>query len=634
MGREESKPGDLPVINHKIFVFGGKAGNTMKNLSIFLCVLLGFQLIDAQTDTIQLSEANLSDSHLLRFTETQRKTVLSDSVLQRNGASLSGLLNFNSLVYIKENGAGMVASPSFRGTTASQTAVIWNGININSRFLGQTDFNTVNPLGFDHLVIKPGGGSIAYGSGAIGGSVHLNNQMPFNKNTENEVLFQYGSFQNYGLNIRSRYSNEKISLNLILGRNGSDNDYDIEKLDRKNLNGQFYNQSLSVTAGYKFDSKNLLKFYGNLYDGERHFSLISPNSFKTKYHDYNTRSMIEWNGTYGNFISNLKLVHLGEEYRYYPSLEAVNYEFGKVETQWVKYDLGWRMKNAYLNLILDYNNAQAKGSAIVFAKRQTGSASLLWKQKLTSKLRYEASISQEFSEDYKAPFLYSFGIKWNATKNYEMRFNSSKNFRMPTFNDLYLPGNENLKVKPETSLQAEWGNHIQLADFHLDVLGYYNAVKDFILWVPNGSLWYPENVGEVRIYGLESQLNYTQKFGQHRLEINASYGYTVSRNEESKKQLIYVPFHQSTASVGYSWKRISSYYQFRYNGKVFTDSNNQNELKDYSVSNLGLELGLGKNRNYKIGAQVLNVWDEAYENVLNRAMPGRHYNLYIHLKFK
>ncbi len=606
----------------------------MKNLSIFLCFLLGFQLIDAQTDTIQLSEANLSDSHLLRFTETQKKTVLSDLVLQRNGSSLSSLLNFNSLIYIKESGAGMVASPSFRGTTASQTAVIWNGININSQFLGQSDLNVLNSLAYDSFVIKPGGGSIAYGSGAIGGSIHLNNELDFNKNLENDVLLNYGSFNTYGLNFRSRFSDDRFSFNLILGRNGSDNDFDIEKEERKNLNGQFYNQNLSVTAGYKINSKHLLKFYGNILDGERHFSLISPNAIKTKYQDYNTRSMIEWNGRMGDFISNLKLVHLGEEYRYYPTLESTNFEYGDAETWLAKYDWSWKMKDAFLNAILDFNHTEAKGSAITSAKRQMGSASLLWKHQLNSKLIYEASIRREFAEDYKAPFLYSLGVKWKASKNYQLRFNSSKNFRMPTFNDLYWPGSGNLYLKPETSLQAELGNSIHWKNLDLDVAAYYNSAKNFIQWKPNGNLWTPENVGEVEIYGVESQLNYTQKFNRHQLEINASYGYTVSQNQATKKQLIYVPFHKSTASLGYSWRWISAYYQFLYNGKVFTDSNNENELKGYSLSNLGLELGLGKNRQYKIGAQVLNIWDKTYENVLNRAMPGRNYNLYIHLKFK
>jgi iron complex outermembrane receptor protein len=66
----------------------------------------------------------------------------------------------------------MVSSPSFRGHT-QQTAVIWNGININSQLLGQTDFNTINTrFQFDCRCWRK---APFMGQTAIGGSIHLNN---------------------------------------------------------------------------------------------------------------------------------------------------------------------------------------------------------------------------------------------------------------------------------------------------------------------------------------------------------------------------------------------------------------------------------------------------------------------------
>ena len=173
-----------------------------------------FRLVFAQSDTVQLDEVSISDSYLLRYTETRKTTTLSDSVLQRTGGSAVSLLNFNSLVYLKENGAGMVASPSFRGTTASQTAVIWNGINVNSQFLGQSDFNTLNTLAFDNISVQAGGGSIGYGSGAVGGSIHLNNEIRFHRGFENQISARYGSFNSYGMNLKSTYSDDQLSLSL------------------------------------------------------------------------------------------------------------------------------------------------------------------------------------------------------------------------------------------------------------------------------------------------------------------------------------------------------------------------------------------------------------------------------------
>src|SRR5690554_6305300 len=145
-------------------------------LYIFIILVLGnVNVVHAQLDSIQkLDEVLLSDVKLKRYASGFKVTVIKDSVLTKSPWSLTDLLRYNSNIYFKENGYGMVSSPSFRGTNASQTAVVWNGININSQLTGQTDFNTLIPLHYDNIVVRSGGGSVQYGSGAVGGSVLLN----------------------------------------------------------------------------------------------------------------------------------------------------------------------------------------------------------------------------------------------------------------------------------------------------------------------------------------------------------------------------------------------------------------------------------------------------------------------------
>lgn len=632
-GKKQNKPGDLPVEKQLIFAFGGKANDTMKNKIILLCFLVGIQPAFAQNDTVQLEEALLSDSYFLRFSETQSKIILSDSILERNSSSLTSLLNYNSSVYFKENGLGMVSSPSFRGTTAQQTAVVWNGININSAFLGQTDFNTVNPKTTDQIIVKPGGGSVVYGSSAIGGSIHLNDELNFSRAFKNTLLANYGSFNSYGLNFGSQFSTDVFSFNVKAGRNGLDNNYKFPGTDEKNLNGQFYNNSLNISAGYKIDPSNIIKIYGNLYDGERHFSLISSNATKTKYHDYSNRALAEWNGFFGKFISKLKIAYLNEEYRYYPTLETKNFNFGKAQSAIVKYDLGFSLhKNIFLNTIFDFTGSKGETDSYS-SDRKTGSASIMMKHQVGRKFLYEASLRKEITDNYGAPFLYSLGIKYDLTNFYRITFNTSKNFRAPTFNDLSWPGAGNPDLNPEISYQAEIGNQLYSDDLSVQVTAYYNFVKDMIRWVPaGGGLSAPENTAKVRIYGLESVLKYKKNSGSHFFELNGTYAYNISENLETQTQLIYAPYHKATASLGYSWNRISSYYQFLYTGKVFTDSTNKNELNAYTVSNLGLELSLGKKHNYKLGVQVLNLLDEEYENVLSRPMPGTNFSFYLNFK--
>lgn len=209
---------------------------TLKRLGC-IAVFLFCQFLLAQADSTQvLKEVIISDSQLQRFSNTQSVLQLTDSILQKNLVSLTNLLNYNSVIYFKENGFGMVASPSFRGTSAQQTAVIWNGININSQLNGQTDFNTITTKDFNAITIRAGGGSSLYGSSAIGGSIHLLNTLSFEKRIENTLQMRYGSFNTFGASYKIEHASEKISTQISLSRNSSVNDYkylDTNKKKRK-----------------------------------------------------------------------------------------------------------------------------------------------------------------------------------------------------------------------------------------------------------------------------------------------------------------------------------------------------------------------------------------------------------------
>ena len=129
--------------------------------------------------------------------------------------------------------------PSFRGTTAQQTAFIWNGINVNSQFLGQGDINNLNLRGYDNLQVKSGGGSVIYGSSAIGGTIHLNNELTFNKGFHNSLFAEYGSFKTLNTFLKSSYSDEKISVKVSGNYVESENDYEVPEKNYINLNGQY-----------------------------------------------------------------------------------------------------------------------------------------------------------------------------------------------------------------------------------------------------------------------------------------------------------------------------------------------------------------------------------------------------------
>ena len=608
---------------------------TLKKLILPIFILM-CQFIQAQNDTIALKEVIISDSQLRDYSTSQSVLKLNDSVINKNASSLTSLLNYNSVIYFKENGLGMVSSPSFRGTTAQQTAVLWNGININSQLLGQTDFNTISTRDFTSISVKAGGGSVIYGTSAIGGSIHLNNDLAFGNKFTNTVRVNYGSFNTQGYHYKANVGSDKFSASVSFTRNNSDNDYEYVNGKGKNLNGQYYNNSMNMAVGYKLNENNILKFYSYFFDGERHFSLIFPSESKTKYKDTNTRNMLEWDGTYGKFTSKVKAAFLKEEYKYYDNIKDDGHSYGRVESIIGKYDLAYNAGHGFsINTVFDFMQNKGFGSDIDGKDRQIGAGSLLIKHQVTEAFSYESGVRKEVTSNYKSPVLFSAGARYKFFPFYTLKLNVSKNFRIPTFNDLYWKGAGNLDLKPESSWQGEIGNEFTHKGITFTLTGYYIKLKDMLRWLPTGSVWRPMNTDRVKTYGLEAILNYKKKFGDNEIGINGTYGYTVSENEDTGKQLIYVPYHKATASLSYSFKKLSAYYQFLYNGEVFTRSDNNSlyNIDSYTVGNIGLEYSFGKKDVASLGVQVLNVFDKDYVSVASRPLPGRNYNVYLTLNF-
>ncbi|MBT0607359.1 TonB-dependent receptor plug domain-containing protein [Aequorivita echinoideorum] len=610
----------------------------MKHLVTIFLLFGGFTgLLNAQTDPVTaLDDVYLTPFKIQDSAYTVTATVLKDSVLKRNQASLTNLLTFNTPIYFKENGLGMVSSPSFRGTTASQTAVLWNGININSQTTGQTDFNTINTRGYNKIEVKPGG-SVVDGSGAIGGSIHLENELNYNKGFSNQLFMNYGEFNTYGVDYRTTYSSENLSVMLGVARNGSDNDYPFPERERKNVNGQYQNTNVAFAAGSKLNLKNKLNFYANVYDGRRNFSVPTPNALKTKYTDFNTRALVEWESIWGSFASNLKVASTTEEYNYFANIDSDFFTFGTVESVIAKYSLDYSIsKKMLLSAGGNFTRNSGEGSDISSETRNLAAALLGFKHFISKSFLYEITLRQETNENYGNPLLYSAGISAEVTDFYQLKLNTSKNFRIPTFNDLYWTGLGNPDLKPETSYQGEVSNKFHINNASLLVTGYYNTVTDLLRYIPgNDGIFRPKNTNEVEIYGIESVLSANKDFGKHKLNATATYAYTVSENKETGNQLTYVPFHKFTASVGYGVGNFSAYYQHLQNGKVYTSTDNSEEniLNSYMTANLGAEYSFGKRKRYMLGVQALNLWNAAYQSALNRPMPGRNFNFYINLIF-
>ncbi|MDB4293425.1 TonB-dependent receptor [Maribacter sp.] len=611
----------------------------MKNVILFLVALFGANIVFAQVDSVVvLDEVVLTDSRLQQFSNGIKVTILADSVLLRNSGMLTDNLRATTPIYFKENGYGMISSASFRGTTAQQTAVVWNGININSQLTGQTDFNALMPQNLDGITIRSGGGSTQYGTGAVGGSIHLNNQLFFGSPLKNKLDLGYGSFDTRNLFYKAVFGTEKMALTVGLGYFASENDYAYLGTDQRNENGAFSNNAVDLAFGFLASKSNLIKGYHHSFLGDRDFSgtLTAPSN--DNYRNFDSRSLIEWVNFKTNKIQRVRAAYLFERFRYYANNATNDFSFGKSGNFQVDYDYKYTLKKWMFNGIVTANTINAEGSSISNANRKQLSAILLLSHTPIEKLSYGVNFRKDWVSDYESPFVFSLDAKYQLSQQYSIQFNTSKNYRIPTFNDLYWQGagaTGNAEVLPESALQAELGQTFAGKGYEVNLNGFYIATTDLIQWRPDlAGIWTPQNIKDVAQYGLEFDLKLEKELGQHRIVWTNGYALTKAIDIETNNQLLYVPLHKFTSNIAYRYGRWGTFVRGLYNGKVFITTDNQNELSDYLVLDMGLEYRFPKISGVELKTilAVNNLGNKNYQNVAFRPMPNR--NIHLNLNFK
>ena len=611
-----------------------------KQLFLFFIGLMAFAQVFGQRDgVIVLDEVILSDAKLLHFSKGTKVRVVNDSVQEKSGSSLTDLLRYNSNIYFKENGYGMVSSASFRGTNAQQTAVVWNGININSQLTGQTDFNTLIPGNYGDVVVRSGGGSVQYGSGAVGGAVLLNDSFRFNDGWKNSLQTSYGSFNTSKLAFNTSLGKEKTSLQIGINHIASDNDYKYLGTDLRNENGAYDQLNINANVGFILSDQLILKVYHNTFNGDRDFSGTLTAPADENYRDLNHRSLIELSSFNERKIARLKVGHLYERYRYFPNNQREEFSFGQANTLLANYDYKYQWNRISLNGIIDFSTIWAKGTSIENAQRSFVSGTFLFSHELSDKLNYGINLRQEIVSDYQNPFLFSLNSSYKVAKNYIININGSKNHRVPTFNDLYWSGagaSGNLEVLPETSWQVEIGQTIEVKNIALSLNAYSITTDNLIQWRPNTQgVWMAMNVQDVSQYGMELGFDWKRKWGNQELVWESEYAYTKSIDNTTKNQLLYVLEHMLRSNLAYQYKKLVAFYQFLYTGSVYTTTDNSDSLSSYTVGNIGLDYHWPNISGIKfiLGLKVNNLFNKNYQNVAYRPMPNRNFQIQLITKF-
>lgn len=560
-------------------------------------------------------------------------------------SSLGELLMRQSAVYMREYGAGMLASVSMRGTGPSQTALLWNGINLNLPTLGQIDFNTVPLAAGNRLTVHPGSGSALYGSDAIGGTIHLQTDADPQNGLQARLQQEFGSFGRSFTHLQAGGGREKLQLQTGFYRLQQQNNFPFRNIAKagapveRQQNAAVRYWGLTPELYFRPDNKRQLAlktWYHN------HFRQVQPTmaaqEVRDEQYDENLRLMLDYEQLIAQRgILRAKTAFIFDEIVFNGSRSATRRYLAQA-----RHEQTWNNR-----LTTEAGGNVQYTTADVPAYRgniseQRADWFVLSRLHLHKNLLLSATVRQTIVRGFNAPIAPALGSQWQRKltdkQTFTWKVQASKGYRVPTLNDRFWQPGGNPDLRPEHSYNAEtstgWERRNGNNWLQLNTTLFRMWVQDWILWLPRGNFWSPENAREVRVTGLEISGLYRNGFANGYWELRGHYALNQSLNMQplsdndrsAGKQLPYTPLHRAFGSAALVWKNWLLQTDANYTGTRFPTADNETSLKPFWLVNLIVSRDWEMK---KVRGQLLlrinNLLNADYQNFQLRAMPGRHF---------
>lgn len=604
------------------------------------------------TDTIAISEFEISATKV-SVEAPYKKQILDSSILDHyQSGKLSDMLLNETPVFVKSYGSGSLASLSIRGTGASHTQLFWNGISITSPILGQNDFSLLPVTTFDEAEIHYGLSSLEDGSGGLGGALQLNNSENWNNKLKGVINIGLASFGNYSGNGRVDVGNEKFQLQSGFSANSAKNNFEYTNIavegnpKEKQENGELAQFNFFQNLYYKANQSNTISLKYNYLNSDRNLpKLVTSEQSVQNLKDDSFRSLLEWSRIKSKSLLSLKFAYLYERLRYADSLSDVytKFEINSVRSQVkYKYDLlGWFIQ-ATFNADIDYAISTNYSDEISQSKL-SGMVSV--RKKVAERLLFHGLVREDFISSNISSLQPSLGLNYEVLKGMYIKLNGARSFRYPALNELYWNGDGsigNLDLLPESGWNGESGLMIlksikELITVSTEITGFYSKIENWILWTPDtisGSFWTTENKQKVENKGFETSLSIKYKSKGLQLDANMFYAYTSSIDEETRKQLIYVPVHSCKLNFSAVYRKFEARFNYNFTDRRYIATDNNWYMPNYSLSSLsiGKQVILNKNK-LLVRFSIHNLFDRQYQAIAWRPMPGRNYVLTLRYDF-
>ena len=637
-----------------------------KNLitTAMLLSLSAFAFADEQTKT-ELDPVMVYSAYATPVNQDQTAssvTVLTEKEFtERNATYVSDVLKtVPSLAVSASGGRGTLTNVFLRGADANHTAVIIDGVKVNPVSGYGFDFGGLALSNIDRIEVLRGEQSALWGSDAMGGVIYITTKKGLEKGKTFNVDYDFGTGSNRTVDGSLTLSGSNNGFYYAL-HGDSRHTKGISALSKQRFNYTAQDGTAVSTGGsserdkFHRDNASLRLGYD---DNQKGFDFLTSHSSQTanfdnsatdeKGHYTRTRdTLFKLSGFLGNNDELLK--------------HKVGVSHIKTDSDTVGYASAYDAKKFNANYQLDVNfdreGTITQGLSFLTDYQKTDFNSSYFNNAGNKKL-VEKSLAAEYRLLHDADHSLNISGRYTDSSEYENSWTGriSGAYRLhnnvkahaslgsaiqnPTITEYYgynarYIGNPGLQ--PEKSFGGDVGFLFETDDnrHSLDVTYFARNVKNAISSeVINFTTYTSRAVnleGKSKVKGVE--IAYNSKITDA-LSAYANYTYTQTRDSKGA-ELARRPKHLANAglayqiteklgadmNVSYTGKRMDTYYSPTY-------STHKVKLPSYTLANLGV--------NYKVAdgltiyANLNNVFNKKYENVLGYGQDGRH--VYVGLR--
>ncbi len=626
-------------------------------LLVAACLASSPVCVRAQTPpdtTVVLPEIRVEETRPADPTlEGSRVLTLDADALEATGARTTAtLLEARSGLFIKQYGAGGLATVSLRGTNASQTLFLLDGVRLSDPQSGQLDLSLIPTSLLASVEVVHGAGAARYGTGSLGGTVRLRT-IQASETPQVRVSGGMGAFGTKELG--ATLSGQRGSWSAIAAAETRQRQGDFSYLNTAlvpvaevaregadqsatSLYGRIGHESEAQTislAVWHSDTERGLPGPGNAPPGGARQWDDQTRLWLTHHQQIHHTA---WHSTLAAHRTTTRFVN--------PTASADNTTQTHTLTLDTYTDV--LLGNAWLltaGAEAGYDHTDVEDG---FQQQRLGVFTALtgtrgrWQLNPALRLDVQHSEAATFTALSPRLGLVVQPFTWDALR---LKASGGRAFRAPTFAERFSQPGGNPALTPERGWSGDLGIHLQHRSLDAEVTAFALRNNDQIVWHPSAvspgvQIWRPDNVARVVSRGIEVSVQATTNLRPARLEGGLFYTVTDAKNRGNanaasyKKQLRYVPREQLKLYASIGGRTVRLDLSGRFVSRRFLASDESTWLDPYQVfdAQLRLQYSLGTtSATLALGLQ--NLFDADYTIIRLYPMPPRHGHLRLTLDF-